>query len=44
MQAHGWEAGTVEIVTLKTSGDRVQDRPLAEIGGKGWAAFVERRF
>lgn len=24
-----------EIVVIKTSGDRVQDRPLAEIGGKG---------
>ncbi|MCW5774211.1 MAG: hydroxymethylbilane synthase, partial [Rhodospirillaceae bacterium] len=24
-----------EIVTVKTTGDRVQDRPLAEIGGKG---------
>jgi hydroxymethylbilane synthase len=28
-------AGTVEIVTIRTTGDRVQDRPLAEIGGKG---------
>jgi hydroxymethylbilane synthase len=25
----------VEIVVVKTTGDRVQDRPLAEIGGKG---------
>jgi hydroxymethylbilane synthase len=25
----------VEIVTIRTTGDRVQDRPLAEIGGKG---------
>jgi hydroxymethylbilane synthase len=33
--AHGWPAGYVEIVTdHKTSGDQVQDRPLAEIGGK----------
>jgi hydroxymethylbilane synthase len=24
-----------EIVTLKTSGDRIQDKPLADIGGKG---------
>jgi hydroxymethylbilane synthase len=24
-----------EIVTVKTSGDRIQDRPLAEAGGKG---------
>lgn len=28
-------AGAVEIVTIRTTGDRVQDRPLAEIGGKG---------
>lgn len=27
--------GAVEIVTIRTTGDRVQDRPLAEIGGKG---------
>src|SRR6202171_4621543 len=27
--------GTVEIVTIRTPGDRVQDRLLAEIGGKG---------
>ena len=25
----------VEIVTIRTSGDRIQDRPLAEAGGKG---------
>lgn len=24
-----------EIVVIKTSGDRIQDRPLAEVGGKG---------
>ena len=28
-------AGAVEIVAIRTTGDRVQDRPLAEIGGKG---------
>jgi hydroxymethylbilane synthase len=27
--------GAVEIVTIRTAGDRVQDRLLAEIGGKG---------
>jgi hydroxymethylbilane synthase len=33
-QAHGWDAGSVGIVPVKTSGDRIQDRPLAEVGGK----------
>jgi hydroxymethylbilane synthase len=28
-------SGGVEIVTIRTTGDRVQDRLLAEIGGKG---------
>ena len=27
--------GALEIVTIRTTGDRVQDRVLAEIGGKG---------
>ena len=33
-QAHGWPDGSIEIHTVKTSGDRIQDRPLAEVGGK----------
>ena len=28
-------AGEIEIITIRTSGDRIQDRPLAEAGGKG---------
>ena len=32
--AHGWGPGVAEIVVISTTGDRVQDRPLAEIGGK----------
>ena len=28
-------AGAVEIVTIRTSGDRIQNRLLAEVGGKG---------
>jgi hydroxymethylbilane synthase len=33
-KAHGWPPGSVNIVTVRTSGDRIQDRPLAEVGGK----------
>ena len=33
--AHGFPPEHVEIVTIRTSGDRIQDRPLAEVGGKG---------
>jgi hydroxymethylbilane synthase len=32
--AHGWARGSVVILPVKTSGDRIQDRPLAEVGGK----------
>ena len=32
--AHGWDESAVELVGVVASGDRIQDRPLAEIGGK----------
>lgn len=32
--AHGWPQGAVELVPVIASGDKVLDRPLAEIGGK----------
>jgi hydroxymethylbilane synthase len=32
--AHGWAEADVELVPVEASGDKVQDRPLAEIGGK----------
>ena len=35
MAAHGLEADDFSIMPMTTSGDRIQDRPLAEIGGKG---------
>jgi hydroxymethylbilane synthase len=33
--AHGLAASDLEIVVITTTGDRIRDRPLAEIGGKG---------
>ena len=33
-KAHGWPEGSVVILPVRTSGDRIQDRPLAEVGGK----------
>jgi hydroxymethylbilane synthase len=35
MAAFGLPAAAFEVVPIKTTGDRVQDRPLKEIGGKG---------
>ena len=41
--AHGWSDGAVEIVPIRTTGDRVQDRALAEIGGKAlWTKELDR--
>ena len=33
-EAHGWDDSQVELVPVVASGDKVLDRPLAEIGGK----------
>ncbi len=35
MREHGLVEESMEIVVIKTTGDRVLDRPLKEIGGKG---------
>ena len=41
--AQRWPDGWVQIVTVTTTGDKVQDRPLAEIGGKGlWTKELDR--
>jgi hydroxymethylbilane synthase len=45
-KAHGWDENLIELVPVVASGDKVQDRALAEIGGKalwtreldGWLA------
>jgi hydroxymethylbilane synthase len=38
-----WPDGWVQIVEIKTTGDKVQDRPLAEIGGKAlWTKELDR--
>jgi hydroxymethylbilane synthase len=41
--AQRWPDGWVQIVEIKTTGDQVQDRPLAEIGGKAlWTKELDR--
>jgi hydroxymethylbilane synthase len=41
--AQRWPDGWVQIIEITTTGDRVKDRPLAEIGGKGlWTKELER--
>src|ERR1700722_7079246 len=34
-EAHGWEIETIALQIIRTTGDRIQDRPLADVGGKG---------
>jgi len=41
--AHGWAEDDIQIVVIKTTGDIVQDRALAEIGGKAlWTKELDR--
>ena len=41
--AQRWPGGWVQIVEIKTTGDKVQDRPLAEIGDKAlWTKELDR--
>jgi hydroxymethylbilane synthase len=42
-QAHGWAREAIRIVIVTTSGDRIQDRALAELGGKAlWTKELDR--
>jgi porphobilinogen deaminase len=41
--AHGWAEDEVELVPVLASGDKVLDRPLAEIGGKAlWTKELDQ--
>jgi hydroxymethylbilane synthase len=41
--AQRWPDGWVQIVEITTTGDKIKDRPLAEIGGKGlWTKELDR--
>ncbi|QLC25680.1 hydroxymethylbilane synthase [Parasphingopyxis algicola] len=43
IDAHRMTDGDIAIVPVKTTGDKVQDRPLAEIGGKAlWTKELDR--
>ncbi|MEJ5085946.1 MULTISPECIES: hydroxymethylbilane synthase [Brucella] len=35
IEAHGFAEDAIEIVPMSTAGDRIQDRPLSQVGGKG---------
>ena len=40
---HDWGPERIEIVPITTTGDRIQDRPLAEVGGKAlWTKELDR--
>jgi hydroxymethylbilane synthase len=42
-QAHGLPDDAVQLVPMLATGDKIQDRPLAEIGGKAlWTKELER--
>lgn len=42
-RAHGWSEDAIRTVIVQTSGDRIQDRALADIGGKAlWTKELDR--
>jgi hydroxymethylbilane synthase len=43
LAAHGWARDAVELVPMVASGDKIQDRALAEVGGKAlWTRELDR--
>ncbi len=41
--AHGWDSNAVELVPVVASGDKILDRPLADIGGKAlWTKELDQ--
>lgn len=41
--AHGWEADAIQICAMTATGDRILDRPLADVGGKElWTRELDR--
>lgn len=41
--AHDWPESAIELVPVVASGDKIQDRPLAEIGGKAlWTRELDK--
>ena len=44
MAAHGWDDAAIVIVSVVTEGDRILDRPLADIGGKAlWTKMLDAK-
>lgn len=43
LEAHGWADDCIEVVSVTASGDKVLDRPLADIGGKAlWTKELDQ--
>ncbi|MEH6758103.1 MAG: hydroxymethylbilane synthase [Parasphingorhabdus sp.] len=43
LSAHGWRPEQVELVPMIASGDKIQDRALADVGGKAlWTKELDR--
>lgn len=43
LSAHGWRPDQVELIPMVATGDRIQDRALADVGGKAlWTKELDR--